>query len=104
MLELLCQPMPLSLKASLDLFEARKLDRGHFASKVTVMIPVSRVISQNAAVVARIDSVIYIREVVPGHPALPINPNLAPQHSASLRGGQIEPLIDGLAEAISHDL
>jgi hypothetical protein len=92
------------LKARFDLFEALKPDSGYLASVVTVMLSVSRVIAEHTTVIARIDQVIDIREVVPDHPATPIDPNLPAQHSASLCAGQVKPFISGFPKAASHDL
>jgi hypothetical protein len=68
------------------------------------MLPMSRVIAQYTAVIARIDQVIDICEVVPGDQAAPIDPNFAAQHSTSLCAGKVKPFVDGLADTTSHDL
>jgi hypothetical protein len=101
---LLCQPIPLFLEARFDLLEALKPDRGYLASVMTVMVPMSRVIAQHTAVIARMDQVIDICEVVPDDPATPINPNFPAQHSTSLCAGQVKPLINGFSNTTSHDL
>jgi hypothetical protein len=82
------------------LFEALKSDRSYLASVVTVKVSVSRIIAQHTAVIARIDQVIDICEVVSDDVAGPIHPNLPAQHSASLGAGQVKPFMDGFSNGV----
>jgi hypothetical protein len=92
------------LKARFDLYEALRPDSGYLAPAVTVTASVSGVITQHTAVVARIDRVIDVCEIVPNHPSAPIHPNLPSQYAAALGAGQIKPFIDGFPQVPSHDL
>jgi len=71
---------------------------------MAVMVSVSRVIPENPAVIARVDPVIDIRQVVPDDPIPLVDPDLPSQYPTALCAGQVRPLIDGFSNTASHDL
>src|SRR5580698_5731110 len=88
----------------LDLFITLKCNGGHCAAIVPMVVPVGGVVSKNATVIARVDQMIDVSEVVSDHPASIVNPDLSSKNSAAFSAGWVELFIHGLLQAPSHDL
>jgi hypothetical protein len=95
---------PLSLKTRLDLAEAAQTHGSRFATKMTVLLAVRRIITQHPAIVARVDEVIDVSEVVLNDTASAIDPDFPSKNAATFRLGQIMTLIRGFPDSGSHDL
>src|ERR1022692_5017157 len=80
-----------------------QISRRNLSHIVTMRLSVSRIVTDNATVVARINQGIDVCQVIPHHALLPVNPDLAAQHASAVLPGHVEPFVDGLSQP-SHDL
>ena len=83
MFRLFQQPDPFFPKTCFDPFKVVKLDCRDLAFLMTMMESVSRIVTQHTPIIAGVDRRIDIRQVIPRHSALIVNPYFPAQDSAT---------------------
>ena len=80
----------------LNLFKTIQVYRPHLTKIMTMMSPMSRIIPQHPAIIARMYQGVDVCKVVPYDAALIVHPDLPAQQPATVCAGRVQPFIDDL--------
>src|ERR1700722_4307767 len=99
------QMFPLPLEPAFNFLEAGQMDECDATLIMSVCMAMRRVIAQHTPVVARVNQMIDICQVVTHNPVQTIHPDFPPQNAAAPCTRKIEPLVYDLpAPTRRHDL
>jgi hypothetical protein len=90
------------LELIFHLVKTREFNRSHSAEVVSVVVPVLVVITHYATVVAKVQRMVDIRQVVTRYPTMGINPDLSPKLAVASFLRDVMHIVDNFS--ISHDL